>query len=234
MSGDLVLWHDIECGSYTEDLDLWRTLAAQAPGPILDVGAGTGRVSLDLARAGREVVALDLEPELLAALRERAGDLPVETVAADARAFDLGRRFALIIVPMQTVQLLGEGYAEFVACAARHLLPGGRLVVALANPPAYDGDIKPLPDMRERDGWLWASHPIAVRSAPEGMVIVRVRETVAPDGTRTVADDEIVLSRVTAADVEAAGARHGLRALPRLEIPETGDYVGSEVVVLAA
>ena len=59
-------------------------------GPVLDVGAGTGRVALDLARRGHEVVALDLDAELLAALRARAGDLPVETVVADARDFDLG------------------------------------------------------------------------------------------------------------------------------------------------
>jgi len=234
LPSELVLWHDIECGSYAEDLELWRMLAAEAGGPILDVGAGTGRVALDLAARGHEVVALDTEPELLAALRERAADLPVETVVGDARSFDLGRRFALILAPMQTVQLLGGRHDEFLACAARHLRPGGHVAIALADPPEYDGEVKPLPDMRERDGWLWASHPIAVRSRPGGMVIVRVRETVAPDGTRTVADDEIVLTRTTAADLEAAGSRAGLEPLPRLLVPETGDYVGSEVVVLRA
>jgi SAM-dependent methyltransferase len=229
---ELVLWHDIECGSYAEDVELWRMLAGEADGPILDVGAGTGRVAIDLARRGHEVVALDVSPELLAALRERAGDLPIETAVADARDFDLGRRFALILAPMQTVQLLEGRHDEFLACAARHLQPGGRVAIALADPPEYEGEVQPLPDMRERDGWVWASHPIAVRSTPEGMAIVRKRETVAPDGTRTVADDEIVLTRTTADELEAAGERHGLTPLPRLEIPETGDYVGSEVVIL--
>ena len=46
-----VMWHDVECGSYVADLPLWRRLAAEAGGPVLDVGAGTGRVALDLARA---------------------------------------------------------------------------------------------------------------------------------------------------------------------------------------
>ncbi len=49
---DLVRWHDLECGGYAIDLELWRELAAQAGGPVLDVGAGTGRVALDLARGG--------------------------------------------------------------------------------------------------------------------------------------------------------------------------------------
>jgi SAM-dependent methyltransferase len=228
----LVLWHDIECGGYSEDLALWRELAATATGPILDVGAGTGRVALDLARSGHEVVALDLEPELLDALRERAAGLPVETIAGDARDFALDRSFGLIIAPMQTVQLLGGRHADFVRCAAQHLAPGGRIAVALANPPEYDGAIRPLPDIREADGWLWSSQPVAVRRAAAGMLIQRTRETVAPDGARTVEDDEILLTTTLPEDVEAAGIACGLRPLARRGIPETGDYVGSEVVVL--
>ena len=55
----LVVWHDVECGQYSADLALWDELAAREPGPILDVGAGTGRVSLVLAALGHDVTALD-------------------------------------------------------------------------------------------------------------------------------------------------------------------------------
>ena len=51
MISEIVMWHDIECGGYAEDFALWRELAAEAGGPVLDIGAGTGRVSIDLARA---------------------------------------------------------------------------------------------------------------------------------------------------------------------------------------
>src|SRR3954453_6931940 len=95
------LWHDLECGGYREDLPLWRALVSEAGGPVLDVGAGTGRVTLDLAARGVAVVALDVEAALLEALAHRATGVSVETVAGDARQLAIGRRFSLVIVPMQ-------------------------------------------------------------------------------------------------------------------------------------
>jgi 2-polyprenyl-3-methyl-5-hydroxy-6-metoxy-1,4-benzoquinol methylase len=56
-----VMWHDVECGTYTADLPLWRRLARETGGRVLDIGAGTGRVALDLTRAGARVTALDLD-----------------------------------------------------------------------------------------------------------------------------------------------------------------------------
>jgi hypothetical protein len=133
---------------------------------------------------------------------------------------------------MQTVQLLGGEHEAFVRCSAAHLAPGGIVAAALADPPAYEGEVRPLPDMRETDGWLWSSQPVAIRRAPAGMVIQRTRESVSPTGERTVEDDEILLTATTPEELEAAGARHGLRSLPRRSIPQTDDYVGSEVVIL--
>ena len=152
-----VLWHDLECGSYREDLALWHTLAGVTGGPVLDVGAGTGRVSLDLAARGVAVVALDAEPSLLAALERRAAGLPVETVVADAREFALGRRFPLILVPMQTLQLFGGAYgrAAILRRALEHLEPGGLLAAAVADAlDCFDADheVPPPPDASEIDG----------------------------------------------------------------------------------
>ena len=50
--------HDVECAAYDLDLTIWRDLAGRAGGPVLDIGAGTGRVAIDLARIGHEVTAL--------------------------------------------------------------------------------------------------------------------------------------------------------------------------------
>ena len=68
------IWHDLECGGYGEDLALWRALAASAGDPVLEVGAGTGRVALTLARAGHRVTALDNDPELVSELTRRVAE----------------------------------------------------------------------------------------------------------------------------------------------------------------
>jgi SAM-dependent methyltransferase len=235
-----VIWHDVECGSYDADLPLWRQLAGEVDGPVLDVGAGTGRVALDLARRGVDVIALDADADLVAALRERAGDLPVDAVHADARDFDLGRQVALVLVPMQTLQLLGgpEGRAAFLRSAARHLAPGGRVVAALAN--ALEGTSeghperteRPLPDVREVEGTVYASYPVGVRREANAVVLERIRETVDPAGHHTAEGDEIRLDDADAATVAAEAEPLGFRALEPLAVPATHDYVGSEVVVL--
>jgi len=232
-----VLWHDLECGGYHEDLSLWRELADREGSPLLDVGAGTGRVALDLALRGHEVIALDIDEELLGALRERARGLPVQAVAGDARAFDLGRRFPLVLAPMQTLQLLGgaEGRAGFLRCARAHIAPGGLLAAALADAlDAFDEehDGAPLPDLREEAGVVYASRPVAVRDEGEHAAIHRIREIVDQRGRRTVTEDVVHLDRLDAATLAAEAARHGLRAEPPRQIPQTDDYVGSTVVLL--
>jgi SAM-dependent methyltransferase len=232
----LVVWHDVECGSYTADLALWHELAARERGPVLDVGAGTGRVALPLARAGHDVTALDREPELLEALRARAGEVPVATVVADAVDFALDRGFGLVIVPMQTVQLLPER-AGFLAAARRALLPGGLLALAIAAELEDFGEIDgelPPPDVAVVGGWRFASQPTAVRALPGATRIERVRRAIAPDGTVTEEDDVIELAALTVAGLEAEGRVTGLVPEPARTIPPTDAHVGSEVVLLRA
>jgi SAM-dependent methyltransferase len=232
-----VLWHDIECGGYDLDLPLWRELADREGSPVLDVGAGTGRVALDLARRGHEVVALDRSAELLDALRERGAGLALTTVAADARDFAIERRFPIVVVPMQTLQLLGgaDGRARFLARAREHLTPGGLLAVALADAlECFDEehDQPPPPDLRDVDGVVYASRPVRVRDLGGRAAIDRVREIVAIDGTLTRLDNVVELDRLEPEELEEEAVAFGLRAEPQRRIPETLEYVGSTVVML--
>jgi SAM-dependent methyltransferase len=228
----------LECGGYAEDIGLWRSLAAEEGGPVLDVGAGTGRIALDLARQGHSVTALDNDGELLSELGCRAGGLAVRTVLADARDFRLKQRFALILVPMQTIQLLGGvgGRARFLRCARRHLRDGGLLVVTVSEIlelyEPREGVPEPLPDIRELHGVLYSSQPTAVRADGDGFVLERRREEVSAAGNRTVESNAVRLDRLGAEQLEREARAAGLRPAGRTSIPATREYVGSVAVML--
>jgi SAM-dependent methyltransferase len=233
-----VIWHDVECGRYTADLTLWDELARTTGGPVLDVGAGTGRVALRLARAGHSVTALDIDALLLSVLRERAREagLAVETVVADAAGFELDRTFGLVAVPMQTIQLLPDAQtrAGFFASAQRVLAPGGLVALAIADAlEGFEAEAElPLPDVGEADGWRYVSQPTAVRAVRGGTRIERLRHTIAPGGARTTEEDVVVLASVTVEGLEAEGAAAGLRPEPARHVDATADHVGAEVVLL--
>jgi SAM-dependent methyltransferase len=227
----LAAWHDTECGRYDADLPLWRELAE---GAVLDVGAGTGRVALDLARHGFDVTALDLEPELLDVLTERAAEagLVVPTVAADACAFDLEPRFDRIFVPMQTIQLLPDR-PGFFASARRALKPGGLVAVAIATQlETYDGHPPlPAPDIAHFGEFTYISQPVAIRIAEGRATIERIRQRVGPRDERETSENEITLALVTPGELAEEAAAHGLEADELRHIEETPEHVASEVVL---
>lgn len=246
-----VVWHDLECGSYRADLALWRELADDAradgrAGAILDVGAGSGRVSLDLARAGHRVTALDIEPDLLTALQSRAAGADLDAVCADARELELDRRdFALCIAPMQTVQLLGGagGRAAFLRGAHAHLRAGGLLACAIVtsiDPFDCDrGDPSPTSEIAHVDGRVYVSRARSVRVAAGSIVIERDRHVLAPteaaDTDAAAAERNVIeLDVVSVAELEREGARAGFTPEPARAISATAEHVGSVVVMLRA
>ena len=101
--------------------------ALSAGGSVLDAGCGTGRVAIELARRGHEVVGVDLDPGMLDTARAKAPEL--EWHLADLLDVDLARTFDLVALPGNVMIFLSPGTeADVVANMARHLATDGRLV----------------------------------------------------------------------------------------------------------
>ena len=133
-------------------------------GNVLEVGCGTGRILLPIARAGIPITGIDGSQQMLARCRAKLSGVGQRVTLAqhDMRDFDLGERFALIIAPFRVVQHLTtiDDQLQFLATVSRHLAPGGRgrLIFDVINPSfdvlvSADGvEREDTPEQRLPDG----------------------------------------------------------------------------------
>jgi len=234
-----VTWHDAECGGYGADLALWERLAAESDGPLLDLGAGTGRVALHLAGRGHRVVAVERDPLLAEALAERAAarglEDRVEVVPEDVRELPRGRRHPLVIAPMQLLHMLGGSAARRRALRAvrHHLAPGGLFAATvLAEPLPPSGRSEPLPDVREVGGWIHSSLPLEVRVGADFLDIVRLRQLVSPEGEMSEELHTLEVDRLRPGVLERDLEAVGLSIVGTETISETDEHVSSVALLI--
>lgn len=121
------------------DIPCFLQETKKANGTVLELMAGTGRVSLPLAEAGIDLLCLDFWAEMLALLRQKLEKqgLKAELQQADVTSFDLGRQFELIILPFHAFPEI-TGHDKQVAALKQikaHLKEDGTFICTLHNPP---------------------------------------------------------------------------------------------------
>ncbi|MBN2083603.1 MAG: class I SAM-dependent methyltransferase [Anaerolineales bacterium] len=140
-------FYDLENAGFTEDLPLWAELARAQGGPVLELGCGSGRVLLHLAREGCAVTGVDSSPAMLALARSRlarqssiAGRVTLRE--EDFTRIRLGKTFPLILLPFNTFAHMIDPAEVRAALETvfQHLPSGGRAALALPNPIPIYGD----------------------------------------------------------------------------------------------
>ncbi len=149
-------YYDFTYRTRSEDIEYYLRLAQRHGGPVLEIGGGSGRVAIEIAKHGFDVVVLDASRPMLARGRENAraelsprnGHGKVVFQHADMRSFALDRRFPLVLAPFNVLLHLYEP-DDFAACfrsVVAHLAPDG----------TFAFDVR-MPSLREltRDPQRW-------------------------------------------------------------------------------
>lgn len=135
-----------DSASVSDDARRQRTIASerfyldearQSGRPVLELGCGSGRLTVPIAQSGIEIVGADLSASMLDAARTKAlaAGVEVQFLEADMRSFELPQRFAAIFIPGNSLLHLTtiQDLKQCLACVRRHLAESGRLVFDISK-----------------------------------------------------------------------------------------------------
>ena len=214
-------------------------LASAHPGdgaPSLELGVGTGRIALPLARRTGEVVGVDSSPEMLDRLRDALArhPVPVRPVLADIRDYADERHYALVLCVLGTLSIVLEevGQQDVLFTCARALSRDGTVVIETHNPAAIRALHGGRPEVVYETTHAAGSARMVTRSIVAGCGRVWRLEHIWHDeaGARPAGES----SRLTEPDeIDAYAARAGLRLAARFADWDETPFSGSEPMVIS-
>ena len=222
------------------DVEWYRRKAVESGGPVLELGAGTGRIAIPIAEAGVRITALDVDAGMLDKLRAKAAVLPPDAQRrlsihqGDMRSFELDEPFALVIIPFRAFlhNITREDQLAALRRAHAHLRPGGQLALNVFHPSleymaahagAYAGVWRWLKTQKQPDGgfvvYSDATRYDTVRQRLESMIRT---EAFMPDGSlRSTNMMHLEIAYLYASDITSLLAESGFE-LVRI----SGDFSG--------
>lgn len=219
-------FYDLDFEEYHDDASFYSRLAANHGNDVLELGCGTGRVTVRLARAGLNVTGVDINEAMLKIAGDRSKGLPVAYLRGDMTDLDLGRTFDLVTIPLGSVQHLAssDDLVATLEVVARHLGPGGVGVVDVESPHSDDFQVGPLPVVEHwTKPWQGGSvtKVVAVEPHPsEGMKWITWHFDIADkDGRLRRVNASFAFRTITIDELHLAGRLAGLRIIARF-----GDY----------
>lgn len=122
-----------------KDIPFYVEAARNACGPVLELGSGTGVVTIPIAQAGIEIWGLERSEPMITEFEKNRAALPepvrerLHLVKGDMASFELERKFALIIIPNSTFILLTEQQQSCLGCIHDHLDAGGTFIMEVVH-----------------------------------------------------------------------------------------------------
>jgi SAM-dependent methyltransferase len=143
--------YDQENSSFEPDGPFFLEMACQAGGPVLDLGCGSGRITIPLAQNDIDITGLDVVSGLLAQARQKSPGLAIDWVEGDGRTFQLNRQFNFIFAAGCVFQhlLTRPDQEAMLARIREHLTENGRFATGLFFPHPEQ-----LEDVPEEQEWF--------------------------------------------------------------------------------
>jgi SAM-dependent methyltransferase len=148
--------YDLENSDFEPDGPFILSLAKELGGAVLELGCGTGRLTIPLAQSGVEIVGIDIVPSMVERAKQKAGELPIEWILADVRTVQLGRKFRLIFESGSVFRhmLTRPDQEAYLARVWEHLEDDGRLIINSLFPRPRD-----LICTEVEEDWFTMQHP---------------------------------------------------------------------------
>jgi ubiquinone/menaquinone biosynthesis C-methylase UbiE len=135
-------FYDVIHQGLTGDIPFYIEEAKKTKGKVLELASGTGRVTLEMVRAGIDITGLEMSESMLNVARAKSETLPqnvrerITWVQGDMRNFDLKRKFSLIFIPFRSFQHLTNRTDQeaCLACVLKHLEKDGLFILSLFAP----------------------------------------------------------------------------------------------------
>jgi SAM-dependent methyltransferase len=148
--------YDLENNTFEPDGPFLLEIARKTGNPVLELGCGTGRLTIPMAQAGVEITGLDLVDGMLERAKQKAGELPIPWVLADVRTFQLDRTYRLIFESGSVFQhmLSRPDQEAFLTRVREHLDEDGLFVFGTFFP-----HLDMLESVEEEKEWFITHHP---------------------------------------------------------------------------
>ncbi|MBA13211.1 MAG: hypothetical protein CL751_04575 [Chloroflexi bacterium] len=153
MNNDYDTWAEIYDQIYSDltvDVDFYKRLASLNKDKILEIGCGTGRITIPLAQAGSEIIGIDLSKNMISILRNKIkeADLNISCYEMDMKYLSLNEKFGLIIIPFNGFQSMLDITEQYKTLTSiyKHMPSGGILALDMFNATT---------DMFDQDKQIW-------------------------------------------------------------------------------